>query len=193
VANNTDSYQFFNRSQQINNSYFECEITVYAHGLCGNLQMPPIQRLCTPALHIHLNQTEYFTLLQGQLGYQLGDKVYSCDIHTCPRPLIISPLVPHTFWTSDNKEDLIVRVRVEPANKYSGIRQEFFENLAGVIRDQHTSIFQMLLLLEQAKTYPASLPLPLAKLMVKICAFIGQLIGYKIEYEEYTTIADEFN
>ncbi len=82
MANNTDSYQFFNRSQQINYSYFEFENIIYAHGLCGNLQLPPMQRSCTPPLHIHLDQTEFFTLLQGQLVYQLGDKVYSCDIHT---------------------------------------------------------------------------------------------------------------
>ncbi len=193
MANNTDLFQFFNRSQQINNSYFECEFTIYAHGLCGNVQVPPMQRPCTPALHIHLNQTEYFTLLQGQIGYQLDDKVYSCDIHTCPRPIIMPPLVPHTFWVSDNKEDRIIRVRVEPVNKYSGIRQEFFENFVGVIRDQHISIFQVFLIFEHAETYPASLPLPLAKLVVKIGALIGQLLGYKIEYEEYTTIADEFN
>jgi hypothetical protein len=103
------------------------------------------------------------------------------------------PLVPHTFWVSDNKEDRIIRVRVEPVNKYSGIRQEFFENFVGVIRDQHISIFQVFLIFEHAETYPASLPLPLAKVMVKIGALIGQLLGYKIEYEEYTTIADEFN
>ncbi len=152
-----------------------------------------MQRPCTPLLHIHLNQTESFILLQGQLSYQLGDKVYSCDIHTCPRPVIIPPLLPHTFWMNDNKEDLIVRLRVEPSNKYSGVRQGFFENYAGIIRDQHTSIFQILLLFENAQSYPASLPLPLAKIIVKIGALIGQLLGYKIEYEEYTTISDEFN
>jgi hypothetical protein len=152
-----------------------------------------MQRICTPTLHIHLNQIEMFTLLQGQLGYQLGDKVYSCDIHTCPQPLIIPPLLPHTFWMDDNKEDLIVFVRVEPFDKYSGIRQEFFENLAGAFRDQYISIWQMFVLLKNAQTYPASLPLPLTKVMVKIGALIGQLLGYKIEYEEYTTIGDEFN
>jgi hypothetical protein len=119
--------------------------------------------------------------------------VYSCDIQTCPRPIIIPPLVPHTFWMNDNKEDLIVRLRVEPSNKYSGVRQRFFENFAGIIRDQHRSIFQIFLLFENAETYPASLPLPLAKTMVKIGAIIGQRRGYKTEYEEYTTITDEFN
>jgi hypothetical protein len=134
-----------------------------------------------------------FTLLQGQLGYQLGDKTYSCDIYTCPRPLILPPLVPHTFWMDDNKEDLILRARLEPSDMYSGIRKGFFENFAGMLRDQHISIFQIFLFFENSQTYPASLPLPLAKIMVKIGALIGQLLGYKIEYKEYTTVANEFN
>lgn len=45
----------------------------------------------------------------------------------------------------------------------------------------------------QLENNPASLPLPLTKIMVKIDALIGQLLGYKIEYEEYTTTAEEFN
>lgn len=186
-ANNTESYKFFNQSEQLNYSYFEFENIIYAKGLCGNLQIPPMKRPCTSTLHVHLNQTEFFILKQGQLGYQLDDQIYSCDIHTCPRPLIISPLVPHTFWMNDNKEDLIVIVRLEPVKKYNGLRQGFFENLAGAFRDECASILQLLLFLENAQTYPASLPLPLAKIIVRTGALIGQLFGFQIEYEEYTT------
>ncbi|CAF0740705.1 unnamed protein product [Rotaria sp. Silwood1] len=152
-----------------------------------------MQRSCTPPLHIHLEQREFFTLIQGYLAYQIGDQVYSCDTHTCPRPLIVPPLIPHTFWMNDNKEDLIVRVRVEPANKCNGLRQGFFENFAGITRDQHISIWQIFVLFENAQTYPASLSLPFMKIIVKIGALIGRLLGYKIEYEEYTTMEDDFN
>jgi hypothetical protein len=88
---------------------------------------------------------------------------------------------------NDKKEDLIVIVRLQPANKYNGLRQGFFENLAGVVRDEYASILQLFLILENAQTYPASLPLFLAKIIVKTGALIGHLLGYKIEYEEYTT------
>lgn len=153
-----------------------------------------MQRSCTPPLHVHLNQTEFFTIIQGQLGYQLDDKIYSCNIHTCPRPLTVPPLVPHTFWMDDNREDLILIVRVEPAHKDHGIRQGFFENFAGVFRDQYISIWQLAVLFENAETYPATpVPLSLTKIVIKTTALIGKLLGYKIEYEEYTTVADEFN
>lgn len=190
-ANNTESYQFFNRSQQIKNSYFEFDNIIYANGVCGDLKIPPMQRICTPPLHVHLVQTELFTLIQGDLGYQMGDKVYSCNIHTCPKPLIIPPHLPHTIWMNDNKEDLIVRVRLEPANKYNGLRQGFFENYGGVTRDQHASMWQIFVLFENAQTYPASLSLPYMKTIFKIGALMGHLLGYKIEYAEYTTTDDD--
>jgi hypothetical protein len=55
------------------------------------------------------------------------------------------------------------------------------------------SIWQIFVFFENAQTYPASLPLFFMKIIFKIGALIGQLLGYKIEYEEYTTIADEFH
>ncbi|UJR13213.1 hypothetical protein I4U23_000235 [Adineta vaga] len=187
LANNTDTFYFYNRSEQLKYSYFECENTIYVHGLCGNLQISPLERPCTPPMHVHLTQTEYFTLVQGHLGYQLDDKIYSCDIHTCPKPLIVLPRTPHTFWMDDNKENLIVRIRIEPASRDYGIQQEFFENFAGVSRDGYKSIWQIFVLFNNAQTYPAAIPLPLAKIIVEIGAFIGQVLGFKEQYEEYTT------
>ena len=191
MANDTDSFYLFNRPQQINDSYFEFEVTLYAHGLCGDLQVSPAQRSCTPPPHLHLYQTELFTVLRGQIRYQLGDKINSCDIRTCPRPLVIPPLTPHTFWMDDDKEDLVIRIRAEPCNMYNGACQKFFENYVGIFRDQHTSIWQIFVLFDYAQTYQTSLPLPLSKIIVKTGALIGQLLGYKVEYEEYTTTADE--
>jgi hypothetical protein len=71
-------------------------------------------------------------------------------------------------------------------------RQEFFENYGGAFRDQLLSIWQIFVLFENAQTYPASLPLPLTKAMFKIGSLIGQLLGFKVEYEEYTTITNEY-
>ena len=134
-----------------------------------------------------------FTVIKGHLGYQLGDQVYTCDVHTCPKPLIVSSRVPHTFWMADNNEDLVVRVLVEKLTATSGMRRAFFENFFGVFRDQQASILQIFVLFDDAYTYPASLPLPLAKILVRIGAVIGRLFGYEREYEEYTTITGTSN
>ena len=163
---------------------------IYANGLCGDLRVPPLERPCTPPFHLHQSQSELFTLIQGQISYQLDDQTYTCDVHTCPQPIIVRPLVSHTLWMSDNKEDLIVRVRIDTYSKSRGMRREFFENLYGVSRDQQVSIFQIFVLFDEALTYPASLPFSFAKTMVKIGAIIGRLLGYQGEYDEYTTVTD---
>ncbi|CAF4404493.1 unnamed protein product, partial [Adineta steineri] len=69
--NITDGYYFYNRSEQNQNAYLEFKHTVYKQGLCGNLEIPPLKRPCTPYIHIHPYQIEKFILLQGQLSYQL--------------------------------------------------------------------------------------------------------------------------
>lgn len=88
---------------------------------------------------------------------------------------------------SDNKEDLILIVRIEPIYKDHGLRTESFENIVGVHRDKHMSIWQALLFIDNIETYPIFLPLFLTKLIFKFGSLIGQLLGYQIEYEEYTT------
>jgi len=169
------------------NAYLEFQHTVYKQGLCSNLEILPLKRPCTPYLHVHPYQTEKFILLQGQLSYQLGNQVHSCDIHTCPIPIIIPPLVPHTFWMNDNKEDLILIIHIEPTYKGHGLRAESFENIVGVNRDKHMTIWQALLFIDNIEAYPVFLPLFLTKLIFKFGSFIGQILGYQIEYEEYTT------
>ncbi|CAF1177934.1 unnamed protein product [Adineta steineri] len=185
--NITDGYYFYNRSEQNQNAYLEFKHTVYKQGLCGNLEIPPLKRPCTPYVHIHPYQIEKFILLQGQLSYQLGDKIYSCNIHTCPSPIIIPPLVPHTFWMNDNKEDLILIVRIEPTYKTHGLRAESFENIVGTRRDEYMNIWQAFVFIDNIESYPVALPLFITKLLIKTGSLIGQLLGYRIEYEEYTT------
>ena len=163
------------------------KLTIYKDGPCGDLNIIPRKRPCTPFLHIHPYQVEKFTVLQGQFAYQYGDKIYSCDVHTCPRPIIIPPLIPHTFWMSDNKEDVIFIVRVEPAYKDRGMRAEALENIVGAQRDKCMNIWQAFVFLDNIETYPIFIPLFVSKLMGRILSFIGQLLGYKLEYEEYTT------
>lgn len=185
--NITDEYEFYNRTEQYNDVYLEYKHTVYKHGLCGDLQTPPMKRPCTPFLHIHPYQTEKFFLLQGYLSYQMDDKIYSCTIDTCPTPIIIPPNVPHSLWMNDNQEDLIFIVRVEPIYKHHGLQAAGFENVAGVRRDKYMTLWQAFVLIDSIESYPTVLPLTYVKFIVKIGSFIGQILGYQSEYEEYTT------
>jgi hypothetical protein len=68
------------------------------------------------------------------------------------------------------------------------LRIESFENIIGVRRDKHMSLWQVLVFVDNIQTYPTFLPLPLMRTVIKIASLIGQLLGYQINYEEYTTI-----
>lgn len=187
VVDKLDAYQFYNRTEQKAHAYLEFKHTVYKDGSCGDLQIPPLKRLCTPYLHVHPHQKESFTLLQGQLGYQLGDRINSCDIRTCPSPIVVQPLVVHSFWMTDDREDLILTVRIEPTYEDHGLSASAFENIVGVRRDNLMSLWQALLFIDYIETYPVSLPLSWTKWIVRCGSWIGYLLGYQMKYDEYTT------
>ncbi|CAF3180720.1 unnamed protein product [Rotaria socialis] len=187
-VNLTETYEFYNRAEQNKNGYSEFKLTVYSKGICGDLQIPPLKRPCTPFLHLHDDQTEKFTILQGQFSYRFGEKIYSCDSRTCPSPIIIPPLVHHTFWMHENKEDLILIIHIEPTSKDHGLRIESFENIVGVNRDKLMNLWQAFVFIDSIETYPVFLPLPFVKVLMKIGSLIGRLLGYQAEYDDYTTI-----
>ncbi|CAF4707465.1 unnamed protein product [Rotaria sp. Silwood1] len=136
----------------------------------------PTNKRTPPKMHIY-----------SHFSYQYGDEIYSCDIHTCPSPIIIHPNIPHTFWMNDNKEDLILIVRIEPTYKDRGLSAKSFENIVGVVRDKYMTIWQAFVFVDNIETYPIFLPLPFVKIIIKIDSLIEQLLGYQTEYEEYTT------
>lgn len=124
---------------------------------------------------------------QGDFGYQLGEKTYSCNIRTCPPAIIVEPMTPHTFWMTDNREDLIITVRIEPTFENVGLSRKSFENIVGTQRDNYMSIWQALVFVDNIQTYPIGLPLFLTRFLIRLGAFIGYLLGYQAEYDAYTT------
>lgn len=186
-ANLTEEFHFLNRTKANRNAFFEFQLTIFKEGVCGDIRVPPRQRPCTPYTHVHIDQTEKFTLLQGRLAYQQGDTIHSCDVHTCPSPLIIPPFVAHTYWMADNQEDLIFIVRVEPAYETHGFRAEAIENIVGARRDGHMTLWQALVFIDNIESFPTSLPLFLTRLLFRIGSLVGRLFGYRTEYDAYTT------
>lgn len=79
-------------------------------------------------------------------------------------------------------------IQLEPIDSYYGIRRAFFENFEGIVRDQRDDVFQIFVLFDRAQVYPAVMPIPLARIVFKLGAFIGRILGYQSEYEEYTTL-----
>ncbi|CAF1595487.1 unnamed protein product [Didymodactylos carnosus] len=165
------------------------EVLIRANGPCGEAQ-PPSERICTPVPHIHVFQTETFTVLNGNMGYYLSSLTQPNYCNSSCSPLVVQPQIPHTFWMS-GEENLLVRVRLEPADR-EGSREQFFENLVGLYRDASAKnktppLLALLVLLNHAEIYPATLPLSIGKLILKLGALLGRILGHQTSYEEYTT------
>ena len=88
---------------------------------------------------------------------------------------------------TDNREDLILTVRIEPTYEDRGLSASAFENIVGVRRDNLMSLWQALLFIDYIETYPISLPLSCTKWIVRWGSWIGYLLGYQMQYDEYTT------
>ena len=67
--------------------------------------------------------------------------------------------------------------------------RSFFENLVGLQRDYNYDppLLALFVLLHAHDTYPADIPLPLAKIIITSGAWLGRSLGYKAHYKEYTT------
>lgn len=186
-SNISEQYIFYNRSEQFRNGYLEFQVRIFKNGSCGNMNVQPSKRSCTPYAHLHPYQLETFTVLQGQFAYQLGKEIHSCDNTTCPKPLVIHPNVIHTFWMNDNQDDLVIVVYISPIYADHGLTASSYENIAGTRRDQFMNLWQALVFIDTIESYPVFLPLNFVKIFFRIGSILGQLLGYQKEYDEYTT------
>lgn len=87
----------------------------------------------------------------------------------------------------DNKEDLVLFVRVDPIFNGRGLSAAAFENVAGTRRDDLMNLWQALLFIDRIETYPSALPLFFSQVLTKIGSMIASILGYHSEYDEYTT------
>ncbi|ROT38908.1 hypothetical protein SODALDRAFT_276486 [Sodiomyces alkalinus F11] len=105
--------------------------------------------LSGPPLHIHLRQTEYFRVLQGELGVVRNEK--KGVLRKEDGILVIPPGTRHRFWPhTPIKQDLIFHVWAEPPDVDHGFDENYLRNALGYVRDcaqQNIapSIFQMAL------------------------------------------------
>ncbi|KAK3995688.1 hypothetical protein QBC44DRAFT_233523 [Cladorrhinum sp. PSN332] len=90
-----------------------------------------------PPLHIHVDQTEYFQVLQGTLAAVKGNEEVS--ITKDDGVLAIPNGTRHRFWAhssiNDTKEDLVFKVWAEPQPMERGFDESFLRNCVGYMRD----------------------------------------------------------
>ena len=81
----------------------------------GALAAPP---------HTHLNEDEFSLVLEGEVGVQIGERVYRAT----PGTYILKPRgIPHTFWNSGTQPARIMEI-ISPAGF-----EKYFEEIAEVV------------------------------------------------------------
>jgi quercetin dioxygenase-like cupin family protein len=139
--------------------------------------------------HLHPRQEERFEVLAGRARGKLGGEektVSAGDVVVTP------PGVPHVWW-NDAEEELHLRVEFRPALD----SEAFLETVWGLAKDGKTgrqgipNPLQMAVLLAEHpdEFYPAGVPLSVLKPLVKLCAPIARLAGYRAHYPRYTRSA----
>lgn len=137
--------------------------------------------------HVHPRQEERMEVLAGSVRGRVAGEERTA---TAGDSVVMPPGRRHVWW-NDGEEQAHLRVEFRPALN----TEEMFETFFGLARDGKTkkngvpSILQMAVLLNEHKdeVYPAKVPIPLMKALVKVLAPVGRLRGYKAHYPEYAT------
>lgn len=150
----------------------------------------PYTRLCTPPRHYHVSFSEHFSILRGEMGYELNGLVktaYAGETVHVPVGAI------HTFWM-DSAETLLVHIDRRPAGR---VEEAFAENLAGICRDHLlqsggtvsplVKYLQFQILQGKTDNWPVWLPSSMIPVYKRYIQLLSLVTGIPGMYEEYTS------
>lgn len=138
-----------------------------------------------PAIPLHLQSSERFEVVSGQLGVILEGARHVLGVG---EDVFIPPGTPHTFWNAGDAELQFI-TDVQPP----GQLQTYWETVFGLAEDGKVgdnglpNLFQLAVVAPLADSYDPNVPLPLMKAMIVVLRGIGRLLGYQARYPEYST------
>lgn len=137
--------------------------------------------------HFHALQDEHFEVLSGNLTILLDGKK---QILTQGNKITLPKNKPHNHYNDDNEPVVFVQ-SVSPALDFDYL----LENIIGLTIDGKmpngkAGLVQELVTLKylDSKSYLASIPLGLQKLLMNIVGPIGRIFGYRAIYKKYSDI-----
>lgn len=139
-------------------------------------------------LHVHPDQEEYFKVLSGTLGVQVGDEHRSLGEG---EEATVPPGTPHRWYNEADQEEVHVLGEVRPALN----TEIFFETFYGLARDGKTDkngvpnplqFAVMLDGLHNGELYLATPPIAVQKALFALLSPVGKLLGYKDHYPKYS-------
>lgn len=138
-----------------------------------------------PVLHLHTTTDETFEVISGRLTYILNDEkkdIGAGSMVTLPKG------IPHTHY-NDGGEDLVMYQSFAPSLDID----LFLENLFGLdaegkVPNGQCAFLQLMVWGKtlRTKSYIASVPIGIQKILSYLLAPIGRLMGYKAAYQKYS-------
>jgi quercetin dioxygenase-like cupin family protein len=147
------------------------------------------------AAHLH-NYTETFEILKGRARYRLGSEVKTA---AAGDRIEIPPMTPHQHPWSDSLQELHVRhtavadppdLRGLNASLQADITIQGLARLGLVDGKGLPSLLQLAVLLDTTMpaTYLDGMPIAIQRILYRVLAPIGRLVGYKAAYREHGMI-----
>ncbi len=138
-----------------------------------------------PVLHVHTTTDESFTVLEGELTYELEGKkgtVRAGETILLPKGNV------HTHYNA-GPNDLLMLQTFTPALDI----EIFLENLFGLsaegkLRNGKPALLQVLVWLRtlSSKTYLATIPIGVQNALAMLLTPVGRLLGYRAAYTRFS-------
>ncbi|KAG8626092.1 hypothetical protein KVT40_006493 [Elsinoe batatas] len=83
-----------------------------------------------PPLHIHMKQSETFTVLSGKIGLTYGYDLKDTVVSASDEPFVVNPWVPHRPWpVPDCKDDTVILMAASPEDVPNPMDGRFFRDI----------------------------------------------------------------
>ncbi len=131
------------------------------------------------AAHVHPHQTERFEVLDGLLGFRIGER----ELLAAPGDVaVVAPGTPHRFWNAGEREARFL-CEVRPALKFESLIETMF-TLAKMGKTNRKGLPNPLRLAVVARAHFDTVrlpfpPVPLQRAALSVGAPLGRLLGYR--------------
>ena len=169
-----DVYEFLETSQDTQGERMKLKMTLKIKGVF----VPH---------HFHTLQEETFEVISGKLTIWLAGKE---QILSAGEQITLPKNIPHNHYNAQD-EPLVLIQTVTPALDFEYLLQSLIGLTAdGKMPNGKAGIVQELVTLKylDSKSYLASMPVPIQKLLMHIVAPIARLFGYRAIYKKYAGI-----
>lgn len=169
-----DAYEFLETSQDTQGERMKLKITLKSKG-----ELVPN--------HFHTLQEETFEVISGKLTVWLAGKV---QILSTGEQITLPTNIPHNHYNAHDEPVVFIQT-VTPALDFEYLMQNLMGLTAdGKMPNGKAGIIQELVTLKylDSKSYLASMPVPIQKLLMNVIAPIARLFGYRAIYKKYAGI-----